>query len=73
MKLSVVIPCYNEVDTILEIVQRVKAIDVDDIEIIVVDDASKDGTKNILEEKVKPLVDKIIYHQTILPSIFGHI
>jgi len=64
MKLSVVIPCYNEVDTILEIVQRVKAIDVDDIEIIVVDDddASKDGTKNILEEKVKPLVDKIIFH-----------
>jgi glycosyltransferase involved in cell wall biosynthesis len=62
MKLSVVIPCYNEVDTILEIVQRVKAIDFDDIEIIVVDDASKDGTKNILEEKVKPLVDKIIYH-----------
>lgn len=62
MNLSVVIPCYNEVDTILEIVQRVKAIDVDDIEIIVVDDASKDGTKNILEEKVKPLVDKIIFH-----------
>jgi glycosyltransferase involved in cell wall biosynthesis len=62
MKLSVVIPCYNEVDTILEIVQRVKSIDVDDIEIIIVDDASKDGTKNILEEKVKPLVDKIIYH-----------
>jgi glycosyltransferase involved in cell wall biosynthesis len=62
MKLSVVIPCYNEVDTILEIVQRVKAIDVDDIEIIVIDDASTDGTKNILEEKVNPLVDKIIYH-----------
>jgi glycosyltransferase involved in cell wall biosynthesis len=62
MKLSVVIPCYNEVDTIFDIVQRVKAIDFDDIEIIVVDDASKDGTKNILEEKVKPLVDKIIYH-----------
>ena len=62
MKLSVVIPCYNELDTILEIVQRVKAIDLDDIEIIVVDDASKDGTKIILEEKVKTLVDKVIYH-----------
>ena len=63
MKLSVVIPCYNEIDTIYEIVQRVRAIDVDDIEIIVVDDSSKDGTKNILEEKAKPLVDKIIYHE----------
>jgi cellulose synthase/poly-beta-1,6-N-acetylglucosamine synthase-like glycosyltransferase len=35
MKLSVVVPCHHELDTMLEIVQRVKAIDVDDIEIIV--------------------------------------
>ena len=62
MKLSVVIPCYNEADTILEIVQLVKNIDVDDMEIIVVDDASSDGTRNMLEEEVKPLVEKIIYH-----------
>jgi glycosyltransferase involved in cell wall biosynthesis len=63
MKLSVVIPCYNEKGTIYEIVQRVKAIDVDNIEIIVVDDASQDGTKDILGEKVNLLVDKIIYHE----------
>ena len=62
MKLSVVIPCYNEVDTIFEIVQRLKAIDVDDIEIIIVDDASIDGTKNILKESLEPNVEKIIYH-----------
>ena len=62
MKLSVVIPCYNEVDTIFEIVQRVKAIDVDDIEIIIVDDSSIDGTENILKERLEPHVEKIIYH-----------
>ena len=63
MKLSVIIRCYNEVSTILEIVQRVKAIDVKDLEIIVVDDASSDGTKEVLEADVKPLIDKVIYHE----------
>ena len=63
MKLSVIIPCYNEVSTILEIVQRVKAIDVKDLEIIVVDDGSNDGTKDVLEADVKPLIEKIIYHE----------
>jgi glycosyltransferase involved in cell wall biosynthesis len=63
MKLSVIIPCYNEVSTILQIVQRVRAISVKNIEIIVVDDASSDGTKDVLESDVKPLVEKIIYNQ----------
>ncbi len=60
MKLSVVIPCYNEVQTIYEIVQRVRSIEVNDLEIIIVDDASTDGTRQILEEKVKPLVAEIV-------------
>ncbi len=63
MKLSIIIPCYNEVATISEIVTQVLAIDLRDLEIIVVDDASNDGTREILEESVKPLVDKIIYHK----------
>ena len=49
MKLSVVIPVYNEIDTILEILQRVKAVPVDK-EIIIVDDCSTDGTREILRE-----------------------
>jgi len=47
MKLSIVIPVYNEIDTILEILQRVKAVPMDK-EIIIVDDCSTDGTREIL-------------------------
>ena len=62
MKLSIIIPCYNEVTTISEIVRQVHAIDIKDLEIIVVDDASNDGTREVLEKSVKPLAAKIIYH-----------
>jgi glycosyltransferase involved in cell wall biosynthesis len=63
MKLSIIIPCYNEVATISEIVKQVLAIDHQDLEIIIVDDASNDGTRELLEESVKPSVAKIIYHK----------
>ena len=49
MKLSIVIPVYNEVNTILEILRRVKAVPIDK-EIIIVDDCSTDGTREILRE-----------------------
>ena len=51
MKLSVVIPAYNEERTIAETIQRVKAVDLGplDMEIIVVDDGSKDRTREILK------------------------
>jgi glycosyltransferase involved in cell wall biosynthesis len=44
MQISVVIPVYNEVQTIEEIIRRVKATNLVD-EIVVVDDGSKDGTR----------------------------
>lgn len=47
--ISVVIPVYNEVNTIKEIIRRVQAVDLEK-EIIIVDDASNDGTKDILNE-----------------------
>ena len=62
MKLSIIIPCYNEEKTIAEIIRRVKAIDLDDFEIIVVDDASTDGTRDILEKEISPIVDNVVYH-----------
>ena len=50
MKLSVLIPVYNEVETILQILSEIQKVDVDK-EIIVVDDASTDGTAKVLKEK----------------------
>ena len=62
MKLSIVIPCYNEVSTIRRLVEAVRAAPVADKEIIIVDDCSSDGTRDILEREIAPLVDRVIYH-----------
>lgn len=62
MKLSVVIPVYNEASTIREIVNAVKESPVDDIEIIVVDDCSTDGTRDVLATEIEPIVDTVVYH-----------
>ncbi len=52
MKLSVVMPCFNERATIREIVSRVLAVDLSPLEkeLIIVDDGSTDGTRDILAE-----------------------
>jgi glycosyltransferase involved in cell wall biosynthesis len=62
MKLSIVIPVYNEVKTISEIIEAVKKAPVADKEIILVDDCSRDGTRELLKEKLESQVAKIIYH-----------
>lgn len=51
MKLSIVIPVYNEDKTLAQIISKIKAADIDDVEkeIIVIDDGSKDKTKDILK------------------------
>ena len=49
MKLSVVIPVYNEIETINEILKRVQSVP-HDKEIIVVDDRSTDGTTEFLSQ-----------------------
>jgi len=61
MKISVVIPVFNERNTIEQVVRAVRTSDVGDIEIVVVDDASSDGTQQVLKEKVSSLADQIIY------------
>ncbi len=63
MKLSIVIPCYNEARTIRTIVDAVRAAPVADREIVIVDDCSRDGTRDILATEIAPLVDRIIYHE----------
>ena len=62
MKLSIIIPCYNEAKTIRAIVERMRAAPVADKEIIIVDDCSRDGTRDLLRTQIVSLVDKIIYH-----------
>lgn len=61
MKISVIIPVYNELPTVEELVRRVLDAPVSDKEIILIDDGSTDGTRELLKEKLEPLVDKVIY------------
>jgi len=61
MRLSVVIPVYNEIDTLEELISRVQAVNLDK-EIIVVDDYSTDGTRAKLAQFGHSENVKIIYH-----------
>ena len=63
MKLSVVIPCYNEVDTLEDIVDAVRNSSYQPKEIIVVDDGSTDGSREKLSGLVVGKVDRIILHE----------
>ena len=60
--LSVVIPCFNEKEHIEKLVRKVLESPVENKELIVVDDFSTDGTREVLESAIRPLVGSIIYH-----------
>jgi glycosyltransferase involved in cell wall biosynthesis len=64
MRLSVLIPCYNEKDTIQSVVEAVKKAPYPNKEIIIIDDCSQDGTREQLQASFRTLVDKILYHDT---------
>ena len=53
MKISIVIPCFNERETIEKIIEKVKNQEHYEKEIIIIDDFSTDGTRNLLEGEVK--------------------
>ena len=62
MKISIIIPCYNEESTIEKIVHKILDLNNLDLEIIIVDDNSTDGSKNIIETKIKNRVSKVIFN-----------
>ena len=62
MEISVLIPVYNEKDTILEVVRRVQEQPFDK-EIIIVDDHSNDGTRELLRGAEWPPNVKVLYHE----------
>lgn len=80
MKLSVIIPTYNEAGTILELLKKVKQVPFDK-EIIVVDDGSNDGTRDILHQNKEEMT--LLFHEmnrgkgaairTAIPYITGDI
>ncbi|MGI8673518.1 MAG: glycosyltransferase family 2 protein [Luteitalea sp.] len=61
MKLTVVIPVYNEVHTLLSLVDRVQAVALDK-EIVLVDDCSSDGTRELLQRTTFPGNVRVLYH-----------
>jgi glycosyltransferase involved in cell wall biosynthesis len=63
MKVSIVIPCYNERHTLTEILAAVQASAVPDKEIILVDDCSTDGTTDLIRTSLAAQVSQVIYHQ----------
>jgi glycosyltransferase involved in cell wall biosynthesis len=62
MKLSVIIPCYNEKEHLQKLISLVKWSPVGHKEIILVDDGSNDGTTELIRSDLESKVDKVIYH-----------
>jgi glycosyltransferase involved in cell wall biosynthesis len=61
MNLSVIIPCYNEINSIEQVVRSVTDIIGDEGEIIVVDDCSTDGTQELLQKNIDGTYARVIY------------
>jgi glycosyltransferase involved in cell wall biosynthesis len=62
MRLTVVVPCFNEKNTIEALIDAVRASPYPSKEIIVVDDCSTDGTRDVLRGAVGGKIDRVIYH-----------
>ncbi len=62
VRLSVVIPCFNERATVETLLRRVREVPLH-LEVIVVDDGSTDGTRELLRELEPELIDQLIFHE----------
>lgn len=62
MLVTVLIPCFNEKKTIGKVVNKINNLKDLNLEIIIIDDSSSDGTKDLLKDKIKDKVSKIIFN-----------
>ena len=63
MKVSVIIPCYNEKGSLPRLLALVRQSPVKEKEIILVDDASQDGTREMIKATLEREVDHVVYHE----------
>ena len=63
LRLSVVIPCYNEIATLERVVDAVRRSPVPRKELILVDDGSTDGTRELIQTKLADRVDRVVLHE----------
>ena len=63
MKLSIIIPCFNEVNTIEKLLDKINTVVDFDKEIIVVDDYSSDGSRELLQNKLKNKFQKLVLNE----------
>ena len=62
-RLSIIIPCYNERQTLADLIRKVRNAPVSDKEIILVDDCSTDGTTDLIRTEIAAQVDRVVYHE----------
>ena len=62
-KVTIIIPVYNEINHLESLINKVLKQDKINKQIIVVDDKSIDGTRELIKNKIEKLVDKVIYHE----------
>jgi len=63
MKLSIIVPVFNEINTIENIVDKINDLHISNKEIILVDDYSNDGTTSLIKNFLYKKVSRVIYHE----------
>ncbi len=63
LKLSVIMPCYNEMGTLEDVIDSVRNCGIKNLEIIIVDDCSTDGTRELLQTELGKKVERVLYHK----------
>ena len=61
--LSIIIPCFNEKKTIVKVINKLKKLKKIKKQIILIDDGSNDGTREVIKKKLNKKIDKIIFHE----------